>query len=387
MKIALIEPYLVDYTGHYYNFVTELRRGINEIDSNDVVDVFVPKKCTLDDSFIRILPAVSDLITGNFAERFLKSVTFFVEFYKILRTIENDYDIVVFTTADGFRLLLLLLNISFKKPVFLYSHMFFSEKKQKLILKLSRPRKDCVYFLSPLSRRSENASLIETLQRKRFNLILDAPCPFNYVKNSKISQSFDSGFCISYLGSARKEKGFVETVEFIRFCERNKLDYEFILQCSGAYEPEVKEYISIIKNGHFAGVKLIEQSLPQPEYEKTLQESSVLLLLYDPSHYSWSISGILLEAFSMSKPVIVRSGTWLADQVQKYGGGIVISELNPESIKTAIEKIRFNYEKFSVEAFEAGKELYKKHNGKELAYLIKSSVGVCASQNINEGEL
>jgi len=372
MKIALIEPYLIDYTGHYYNFVTELRRGINEIDSNDVVDVFVPKKCALDDSFIRILPAVGDLNTINLAEKFLKSVSFFVDYYKLLRTIESNYDIVVFTTTDGFRLLLVLLNISFKKPVFLYSHMFFSERKQKFILKSLKHRRDRIYLLSPFSRRSENASLIETLQRKGFNLILDAPYPFHRLNNSGKKQFFNIGFCISYLGPARKEKGFVETIEFIRFCKRNQLDYEFILQCSGAYEPEVKEYIRIVKNEHFDKVELIEQPLPQPEYEKTMQKSSILLLLYDPTRYIGAISGILLEALSMSKPVIVRSNTWLADQVQKYGGGIVVSGLNPESIKTAVEKMKLNYEAFSAEAFRAGEELSERHNGKELACLIKS---------------
>lgn len=386
MKIALIEPYLVDYTGHYYNFVTELRRGINEIDSNDVVDVFVPKKCTLDDSFIRILPAIGDLNTINLAEKFSKSVSFFVDFYKLLRTIESNYDIVVFTTADGFRLLFLLINFSFKKSVFLYSHMFFSEKKQKFILKSSKHRRDHVYLFSPFSRRSENASLIETLQRKGFNLILDAPYPFCRLNNSGKKQSFNIGFCISYLGPARKEKGFVETIEFIRFCKRNQLDYEFILQCSGAYEPEVKEYIRIVKNEHFDKVELIEQPLPQSEYEKTMQKSSILLLLYDPTRYIGAISGILLEALSMSKPVIVRSNTWLADQVQKYGGGIVISELNPENIKTAIEKIRLKYETFSAEAFRAGEELSKRHNGKELACLIKS-LAVGELNNLSKGNI
>jgi glycosyltransferase involved in cell wall biosynthesis len=386
MKIALIEPYLVDYAGHYYNFVTELRRGFNEIDNKDVVDVFVSKKCTLDEVFFKVLPEVKNLKKKDFFVKIFKHISFLLRFYKALMKIEKNYDILVFTTADGFRLLLLLCNMSFKKQIFLYSHHFFSEKKQKFILKFAKHKRDRVYFLSPFSRRSENASLIESLQRKGFNLILDAPYPFRRLNNSGKKQSFNIGFCILHLGPARKEKGFIETIEFIRFCKRNQLDYEFILQCSGAYDPEVKEYIRIVKNEHFDKVELIEQPLSQPEYEKTMQKSLILLLLYDPTHYIGAISGILLEALSMSKPVVVRSGTWLADQVQKYGGGIVISELNPENIKAAIEKIRFNYEKFSAEAFEAGEELSKRHNGKELARLIKS-LAVGESDNLSKGNI
>ncbi|MBE3138222.1 MAG: hypothetical protein IMZ63_00220, partial [Actinobacteria bacterium] len=97
MKIALIEPHLVDYTGHFYNFVTELRRGFNEIDSNDVVDVFVPKKCNIDEPFIKILPEAKNLKEKNFFARIFEHISFLLRFYNALMRIEKNYDILVFT--------------------------------------------------------------------------------------------------------------------------------------------------------------------------------------------------------------------------------------------------------------------------------------------------
>ncbi|MEM3504171.1 MAG: glycosyltransferase [Nitrososphaeria archaeon] len=375
MKIALIEPYLLNYTGHYYNFVTELKKGFQETDSKDIVDVFVPTKCMFNDSFIKVLPVIGDLDSKNYLKVFFNNVFFLITFRKILKVIENNYDTLVFTTADGFRLWLLLFSISFKKPVFVYSHMLFSDKKQKLILQFSKFRKDCVTLFSPFSQRTENFSLIETLKRKGFNVVLDAPYPFYRPNRVSKEQIIGSHFYVSYIGPAREEKGFIDVVDFIRFCKRNQLDYKFIVQCSSAYESNVKHSIEILKSESSQNVELIEFPLTQSDYERTIQRSSIILLLYHPKRYSGAISAILLEALSMGKPVIVRSNTWLADQIQKYGGGIVISEVNPESIKTAIEKIRFNYEKFSKDAFVAGEELSKKHNGKELAYAIKSIAG------------
>ncbi|MGC8949247.1 MAG: glycosyltransferase, partial [Thermoprotei archaeon] len=96
--------------------------------------------------------------------------------------------------------------------------------------------------------------------------------------------------------------------------------------------------------------------------------------LYDPTRYRGSISGILLEAFSFGKPVVVREGSWLANQIKKFGGGVIVKDTSPESLKIAVEEIRFNYEKYSLEAFKAGEVLYKKYNGVELAKLIKKEV-------------
>jgi len=36
MRVALIEPYLVDYRGYFYNFVTELNIPIAELDGRSV---------------------------------------------------------------------------------------------------------------------------------------------------------------------------------------------------------------------------------------------------------------------------------------------------------------------------------------------------------------
>ncbi len=384
MKIALIEPYLVDYTGHYYNFVTELRKGFSEIDKRDVVDIFVSEKCTVDGHFLKVLPDIPHLDdkSKNLLTKISENLGYISRFYKVLRRVEKQYDILIFTTADGFRLLLLLFYMLFKKQVYFYSQEFFKSHDERFILKFARRLRNSAFILTPISLNKDHTELVKILNKKNFKIISDVPYPLRPLKNYELRQTDNKLFSISYLGAARKVKGFVNVVEFVLWCKNNnQSDYHFILQCNGAYEDDVKKAIKTLTREILDRVTIIDHNLTEYEYSKTLHESSIILLLYEPSYYKNSISGILLEAFSFGKPVIVRGGSWLADQVKKYGGGVVVDDTGPESLKVAVEEIRLNYGKYSLEALKAGEALYKKHNGSELAKLIKTLTFINHSNN------
>jgi glycosyltransferase involved in cell wall biosynthesis len=374
MQIALIEPYLVNYSGHYYNFVTELRRGFLEVDNRDVINIFVPRNCIIENgSFLKILPENKSLKGKNLFLKIFEVMSFLFKFYHALREIEKSHDILFFTTADGFKLLLLLCNISLKKRTFLYSHTFFLYQKERVILKFARPRSDSVYIITPIELKTEHMNIIEIIKKKKFNLKSNAPYPSHLVEKFELLQTNKSVFYVSYLGAASKAKGFIETVKFIEYCKENQIsDYSFILQVIGNYDPEIEKYIQIVKKRLFDRVMVIEHDLPNQEYKRFLQKSSILLLLYDPVIYRNSISSILLEAFSFSKPVITRGGSWLAEQVSKYGGGVIVEDTRPETIRFVVERIKNYYERYVREAFEAGTELSKKYNSVELARLIKN---------------
>jgi len=379
MKIALIEPYLLDYTGHYYNFVTELRKGFDKLDSKDTVNIFVSKRCTLDEPFYKILPEIKNLNGKNLFVRIFEHPFFLLRFYRVLRKIKKDYDVLVFTTADEWRVFLLAFGLNTKKPTFLYIHNISFSTKQKLILRyLGLRKKKHLYILSAMAEGNVQPDLISFLRSKHCKLLLGVPYPLPTLQDFPSLCKSENIFYISYLGDARKEKGIIEFVNFIFYCKRNKLDYNFILQCNPppfGYEPEVENVVKNIKKENFKGVILAERNFTSGEYRKNLMNSAVVFLLYDPNRYKYSISAILLEAFSFGKPVVVRAGNWLSDQVSRYGGGIVVEDVHPETLKSAVEKIRLDYERYSREAFEAGKKLYEKHNGAELAKLIKSKVG------------
>jgi len=188
---------------------------------------------------------------------------------------------------------------------------------------------------------------------------------------------YENGLYISYLGSARKENGFKDVVNFVFYFQNNKINYKFLMQVNSSVlenEKDLERVIIDLKSANLPNVELIERDLTTEEYLSCIRRSSILLLLYEPKRHSTSISGILLESFLFGKPVIVKSGSWLAKQVTKHGGGVIVEDIYPESIRNAVERVKLNYERYYNEALAAGVMFSKRHNGLELAKLITDKV-------------
>lgn len=119
---------------------------------------------------------------------------------------------------------------------------------------------------------------------------------------------------------------------------------------------------------------LLKGPLPKNQYSQCLQKAAIVLLPYDQNHYKHTISGILLEAFALGKPVITTSGTWLAKQVKRYGGGITLGEAFTDAILAAIESIFKDYPKFCNEARSAGEKLKRIYNAEQFARRVIKTV-------------
>ena len=379
MKVAIIEPNLVDYTGHYYSFVSELKRGFEEL--GDEVEVFLPEnsKAEITGGKMVLPPVISHV---GMLKKYKGYISFLIEtikIRKIIKVAQQNYDFLIFSTADDGRILNALATGKIIKPVVLYFHTFMLSwyKKQKSIrlfeflIRLKIPKQP-LNFLTTIDIDCESNELkIPTNVR----LFPNAPYPLNYPLNFKESNK-DNDFYIVYMGAPAKKKNFIKLTEVISSAPEN---YGFIVQCNsrvGFYEPDILEAVKSLKGIKREKIILLESSLSKEEYYKALNQSSIVWCLYEPDWYKWSISGILLEAWSLGKPVITTSGTWMAKQVEKYGGGIVLDTLEIQDILKAIEEIRDDYARFSAEAEAASRILYEKNNGVALARFIKDIVNI-----------
>ena len=263
-----------------------------------------------------------------------------------------------------------------KKPLVFYLHspelFFYPIRKSIKLLKASqRLRKKRISLITPASLKED---LIQNFSLKNIRLFPDAPVPLTMPP--KQEEFVNCGnFYLGYFGDARKEKNFNKVVALI---DAAPAEIGFTVQCNppgcGFYEAGIKEAIGHIKGVQRDRLLIFEKPLPQKEYRELLNKSSIVWCLYDKSYYKDRVSGILLEVWSLGKPVITTSGTWMAKQVEKYGGGIVLATLEVQDILKAIEKIRGDYARFSDEAETAGRILYEKNNGVALARFIKDIV-------------
>ena len=372
MKVAIIEPHLVDYTGHYYSFVSELKRGFEAL--GDRVELFMPRNSTVSLVGKRILPAKKPY-PGRPLKAYLKLILDIFRFRTVLRKIERNFDLLVFTTGDDPALLGGAGFLNTKKPLIFYFHtlelfLFPMRKSLRLLLTLTRFRKKQIFFLSPVL--TEKGSTQNPL--KGISLIEEAPIPLLPINRSKDGGGANN-FFLGYLGDARKEKNFQRLIELIDHSPENT---GFIVQCNlpqqGYYEPEIKEAVEHVRGLQNNRLLIFDKPLSGEEYHKLLKMSSIVWCLYDASAYKNRVSGILLEAWSLGKPVITTAGTWMAKQVEKFGGGIALDSPTIGNILEAIERIRAEYPCFSREAESAGTAFYEKNNGPALARFIKESL-------------
>lgn len=130
-------------------------------------------------------------------------------------------------------------------------------------------------------------------------------------------RSEDNPIVVGFLGHQRVGKGFrmvpdlcaklVET-----FGDRIKL---FVHDSSGSnWDDEIGRLMAL-------GAEVVQDQTTGDEYEAMLDRLSLLVLPYDPEFYATAMSGAAAEAIACGLPVVVPSGTVLADDVRKYGAG------------------------------------------------------------------
>ncbi len=65
-------------------------------------------------------------------------------------------------------------------------------------------------------------------------------------------------------------------------------------------------------------VVLVEYQLDRASYLQTMAAADVLLMPYTPDSHSGLTSGILVEAIAAGKVPLVATGTWLADELERF---------------------------------------------------------------------
>lgn len=145
--------------------------------------------------------------------------------------------------------------------------------------------------------------------------------------------------CFVCLGDARDEKGILEILDAIRILhDRGQSDgLRFILQCNDA-NPDIQAAIDAFRALNISGCDLLPDKLESDDYYRLLQAADIVLLPYWRSIYFARTSGVFMEALSVGKPVIATAGTWMSDQLETLGAGIVTPDRSPEDLADAIQQ-------------------------------------------------
>lgn len=153
---------------------------------------------------------------------------------------------------------------------------------------------------------------------------------------------------IASLGNARAEKGILEimvaTTMLPSCIDDRKL--EFVLQVN---DPDnlCRNKIIEFRRGASRNVSFIKSALSSEEYRQLLESVDVVLLPYWHDVYNARTSGIFLEAIAAGKVIIATEDTWMADELSKYGAGLLTGDQDPRSLASAIVKVASDFKDLS----------------------------------------
>jgi glycosyltransferase involved in cell wall biosynthesis len=168
------------------------------------------------------------------------------------------------------------------------------------------------------------------------------------------AQPGPSGIEVLSLGSARHNKGFDLFANAIKSLhERRALaGLRFTLQCYVLPDPchQMGPLVEMLKELKLPDLKLVEGMVDEKRYWELICAAGALVFPYRISEYVGNTSGIFTEALAAGKPVIVTAGTWMEDQLKRFGAGVTFRDGDAGDLARAILELRDNYPRLAAQA-------------------------------------
>lgn len=127
---------------------------------------------------------------------------------------------------------------------------------------------------------------------------------------------------VTYVGTARRGRGFHYLSHVARQLAGRFAAGDWSAEFQAhVVDPSEGECLWVRSELRRLPVSLYEEEFSAADYQHALARSSLVLLPYSHVGYYAETSGILADAISRGKPVVVPRGTWLAGQIKDRGVG------------------------------------------------------------------
>ncbi|MBX9791541.1 MAG: glycosyltransferase [Pirellulales bacterium] len=171
---------------------------------------------------------------------------------------------------------------------------------------------------------------------------------------------------MTYLGNARSTKGF----QYLPFViEELRDEFE-----SGAWQAEFQANVMFAHDAESQlaltrlrslPVRLHDRELTETQYAELLERSALVVIPYQQLYYYAQTSGVLSEAISAGKPVVVPRGTWMADQVKRHGVGTLFLPGDRISLVEAVRDAMWRIDELQAASCDARDQWLRTHNPKQ----------------------
>jgi glycosyltransferase involved in cell wall biosynthesis len=184
---------------------------------------------------------------------------------------------------------------------------------------------------------------------------------------------------MGYLGDARGHKGFHLLPQAVRaVLAEPGLRVRFVIQCTGndydRFETDSVAELRRLAQEHNSRLTLIPERLSERDYSDLLRSLDVVLIPYTDRNFTEGTSNIFAEALALSKPVVVSSGTWMAAELRKSGGGLECERGSADDLAAKCMAVAREYDSFAARAREFAPKWREFHNPRTL---VETVLGEC----------
>jgi glycosyltransferase involved in cell wall biosynthesis len=179
-----------------------------------------------------------------------------------------------------------------------------------------------------------------------------------------------STLTVAYVGTASQLKGFHYLPEIITRLQNKASTPRFLIQCygEGNYISTIEDALRMLPS---SAVTIAGGRSERATYLDLLRTADIVLMPYDKKFYGWAASGVLTEALSMGKVVVVPEKTTLSRQLGKFNaGGTTFLEDNATSIANAVEKALTEYPRLKQRALAAAPAWKNEHSSESFVNRI-----------------
>lgn len=356
--INVVEPTLLTEAGHCYSFISAFCQAS---DVSVTLRLWVGRRAEL------AFAGKNIQIRKYFFRRIRRLQSYFL-YKKLLARPEK-----LFVSTAGHTDLLLVdwasTGVVPPQKAFFYFHWFNSNDRKLASLRDIARKQPNLEILGP------TPTVVKVFRDAGFANAHVVPYPISKPEANHSQAGSGKFRHLLYAGAARCDKGFSHVVDLIAHLHELGLQIPVMLQTSaehfGKYDTAIQADIRRLQAIAYPHLRLCPETLGTSEYAE-LFVGAICLQLYEPSDFADRVSGVTLDAFLAGCPIVATAGTWIARMVQRFDAGMIVDDVSPQHVLSAVQQVIAGYERYNGHAHAAGKTLQAENSAETLFRVLAS---------------
>lgn len=179
-----------------------------------------------------------------------------------------------------------------------------------------------------------------------------------------------------FAGAARLDKGFPRVVDLVERFAREGEQLPLCIQTSARHyekhDSPIARELARLERCAYAGLRTHPGTLESAEYF-ALFDGAICLQPYDRSEFAGRVSAVTVDALACGAPILTTAGTWMGAQVERFEAGLALEDLSPYSLHQAVRRLIESYPRYSANAREAARAIEREHDPARLLAAVQAN--------------